>query len=73
MEIDALKSQFNKNRSADDNLTVRLLSYENLLQVGARDGKTLAAWALYEYLKSTRQIDHNGKPSQMGRRDSELY
>jgi ADP-sugar diphosphatase len=69
MEIDALRTQFSGSRS-DDNVAVRLLSYENLLQVGARDGKTLAAWALYEYLKSTRQIDSNGKPVAGGRRQS---
>lgn len=33
------------------------MSYERLLEVGARDGKTLAAWSLYEYLKRTGELE----------------
>ena len=61
MQIDGLRGRLTGNRSEKEKITVRLLNYEKLLQVGARDGKTLAAWALYEYLKRTMQIDHNGK------------
>ena len=32
-------------------MTVRLLEYEQLVVGGAKDGKTLAAWSLYAYLK----------------------
>lgn len=35
----------------EGSVNVRLLEYEKLVSVGARDGKTLAAWSLYEYLK----------------------
>jgi len=61
MQIEGLRGRLTGIRSEKERITVRLLNYEKLLQVGARDVKTLAAWALYEYLKRTRQIDHNGK------------
>jgi ADP-sugar diphosphatase len=37
-----------------EKITVRILDYEQLWKVGARDAKTLAAWGLYEALKRER-------------------
>ena len=56
MQIDGMRGRLTGERSEREKITVRLLNYEKLLQVGARDGKTLAAWSLYEYLKRTRQV-----------------
>ncbi|KAL1605354.1 hypothetical protein SLS60_004902 [Paraconiothyrium brasiliense] len=56
MQIDGLRGKLGGERSEREHIRIRLLNYEKLLQVGARDGKTLAAWSLYEYLKRTRQI-----------------
>lgn len=56
MQIDGLRGKLGGVRSEREHIRIRLLNYEKLLQVGARDGKTLAAWSLYEYLKRTRQI-----------------
>jgi ADP-sugar diphosphatase len=51
LEIENLKNKLRGDRAAMENITVTLEKYEKLLEVGARDGKTLAAWSLYEYLK----------------------
>lgn len=56
LEIEDLRGKLGGERSEREHIRIRLLSYEKLLQVGARDGKTLAAWSLYEYLKRTRQL-----------------
>lgn len=56
MQIDGLRGKLGGKRSEKQKIRVSLLNYEKLLHVGARDGKTLAAWSLYEYLKRTRQI-----------------
>lgn len=54
LDIENLKDRLMGDRAAAEKITVRLLEYEQLVAVGARDGKTLAAWSLYEYLKRTR-------------------
>jgi 8-oxo-dGTP pyrophosphatase MutT (NUDIX family) len=51
LDIENLKDRLMGDRAAMEKITVRLLEYEKLVEVGARDGKTLAAWSLYEYLK----------------------
>lgn len=51
LDIENLKDRLMGDRAAAERITVRLLEYEKLVAVGARDGKTLAAWSLYEYLK----------------------
>jgi len=51
LDIENLKDRLMGDRAAMERITVRLLEYEKLVAVGARDGKTLAAWSLYEYLK----------------------
>lgn len=55
-EIDDLKDRLAGERGHQEKITVRLMNYERLLQIGARDGKTLAAWSLYEYLKRARLL-----------------
>ncbi|KAI9774262.1 MAG: hypothetical protein M1840_004156 [Geoglossum simile] len=55
-EIENLKGKLTGERTQHEKITVRLLNYERLLEVGGRDAKTLAAWSLYEYLKRTREI-----------------
>jgi ADP-sugar diphosphatase len=56
MLIDSLRGQLSEENLETGKVRVRLFNYEKLLQVGARDGKTWAAWSLYEYLKRTGQI-----------------
>jgi ADP-sugar diphosphatase len=46
-------------KAKKEKIIVRLMNYDDLLEVGARDGKTLAAWSLYEYLKRTGILDEN--------------
>jgi 8-oxo-dGTP pyrophosphatase MutT (NUDIX family) len=55
-EIENLRGKLTGDRKQKEIITVRLLNYERLLEVGGRDAKTLAAWSLYEYLKRTRDI-----------------
>ena len=56
LQIENLKGRLTGERAEQERIIVRLLGYERLLEVGARDGKTLAAWSLYEYLKRTGEI-----------------
>jgi ADP-sugar diphosphatase len=53
-EIEDLRDKLTGLRSRGEKITVRLLDYEDLWKVGARDAKTLAAWSLYEALKRAR-------------------
>lgn len=55
-QIETLKGKLTGNRKQHEMITLRLLNYERLLEVGGRDAKTLAAWSLYEYLKRTGQL-----------------
>jgi 8-oxo-dGTP pyrophosphatase MutT (NUDIX family) len=55
--IEELKGKLTGERAEQEKITVRLLKYESLLEYGARDGKTLAAWSLYEYLQRTRDVN----------------
>jgi ADP-sugar diphosphatase len=56
LQIENLKGKLTGERTQQEKITLRLLNYERLLEVGGRDAKTLAAWSLYEYLKRTREI-----------------
>jgi ADP-sugar diphosphatase len=53
-EIEDLREKLTGERSSGEKITVKLLNYEELWKVGARDAKTLAAWSLYEALKRAR-------------------
>jgi ADP-sugar diphosphatase len=51
-EIEALVGKATGVREEGEKIVLRIIKYDNYLGVGARDGKTLAAWALYEnYMK----------------------
>ncbi|ROV98773.1 hypothetical protein VMCG_06779 [Cytospora schulzeri] len=50
LELEELKSRMTGQRKEGETVTLRLVNYEELWREGARDAKTLAAWALYEGL-----------------------
>jgi ADP-sugar diphosphatase len=55
VEINSLKDRL---VSTDrEKITVKLVNYEELWKEGARDAKTLAAWALYEGLTRVGAFD----------------
>jgi ADP-sugar diphosphatase len=62
-EIEDLKGKLTGLRTQGEKITVRILNYEKLWRVGARDAKTMAAWALYEALKRARHPDLLHTPS----------
>jgi 8-oxo-dGTP pyrophosphatase MutT (NUDIX family) len=62
--IENLKDRLTGVRAERENITVRLWEYERILEVGARDAKTLAAWSLYEYLKRTGALEKDHETSQ---------
>ncbi|KAF1949898.1 hypothetical protein CC80DRAFT_497123 [Byssothecium circinans] len=49
-EIEDLRGKLMGQRRQGEMITLRLCDYEDLWREGARDAKTLAAWALYEGL-----------------------
>ncbi len=53
-EIEDLKGKLTGLRTQGEKIKVRILDYEKLWKVGARDAKTLAAWSLYEALKRSK-------------------
>lgn len=55
-EIESLKGKLEGNRMGSELITIRIIPYETLWEVGARDAKTLAAWSLYEALKRDRRL-----------------
>lgn len=61
LQLENLKNVLQGDRAKKEKITVRLMNYDDLLEVGARDGKTLAAWSLYEYLKRTGILDENSE------------
>jgi ADP-sugar diphosphatase len=56
-EIENMKGKLTGIRTQGERITVRILNYEELWKVGARDAKTLAAWSLYEALKRAKHPD----------------
>lgn len=50
LEIEQLKCRMTGQRKEGQTVTQKLVNYEALWREGARDAKTLAAWALYEGL-----------------------
>jgi len=56
-EIEDLREKLTGERESGEKITVKLLNYEELWKVGARDAKTLAAWSLYEALKRGRLLE----------------
>jgi len=53
-EIEDLKGKLTGLRTQGEKITVRIVDYENLWRIGARDAKTMVAWSLYESLKRAR-------------------
>lgn len=53
-EIEDMREKLTGLRKRGEMITLKLLNYEELWKVGARDAKTLAAWSLYEALKRAR-------------------
>jgi len=47
-------------------ITLRVCDYEVLWKEGARDAKTLGAWALYEGLNRSGQIEERLREIRMG-------
>ncbi|EAS30480.3 NUDIX family hydrolase [Coccidioides immitis RS] len=56
VEIDQLQGQLTGLRKEGEKITLKLVPLEQLWKEGARDGKSLAAWALYNGLKSEGKI-----------------
>ena len=55
-EIESLKGKLTGLRDHGEKITLQLVKLEDLWKVGARDGKTLAAVALYDGLKRTGKL-----------------
>lgn len=49
-EIEDLRGKLTGEKRQGEMITLRVVGYEELWREGARDAKTLAAWALYEGL-----------------------
>jgi ADP-sugar diphosphatase len=65
-EIEALKGRLTGLRARDELITLRICGYDVLWREGARDAKTLAAWALYEGLNRSGQIEEKLRDIRMG-------
>jgi len=53
-EIEALKGRLRTRKNFGEKIILNLINYEELWKVGFRDGKTVAAWALYEGLRKAK-------------------
>jgi len=65
LDIDDLKERLLSGpRTHGGLITIRIIDYEQLWVVGARDAKTLVAWSLYEALKRARHpaLDKDESP-----------
>ncbi|KAI4920547.1 hypothetical protein J4E85_009314 [Alternaria conjuncta] len=66
-EIENLKDKLTGERAKDEWITLRVRDYEVLWTEGARDAKTLSAWALYEALNKIGKIEERLKQIRIGR------
>ncbi|KKY19198.1 putative nudix family [Phaeomoniella chlamydospora] len=55
-QIEGFKGRLTGLRDRGEKITLKVVKLEDLWRVGARDGKTLAAFALYQGLKSAGKI-----------------
>jgi ADP-sugar diphosphatase len=55
-EIEDMQGRLTGLRKDGEKITLKLVPLKNLWKEAARDGKTLAAWALYEGLKKEGKI-----------------
>lgn len=60
-EIEDLKGRLTGDRTQDEMITLHIRDYEDLWREGARDAKTLAAWALYEGLSRSGELQRHQK------------
>jgi len=60
-EIEHLRGKLTGERTQGEMITLRVCDYEDLWKEGARDAKTLAAWALYEGLNRAGVIQEELK------------
>lgn len=56
LELEMLRDRLTTNRAEFDLVPIRFVEYDKLISIANRDGKTLAAWALYEYLKRVEKL-----------------
>ncbi|ETS77673.1 hypothetical protein PFICI_09735 [Pestalotiopsis fici W106-1] len=63
-EIEDLRGRLTGLRTQGEMITLRVVRYEELWRTGARDAKTLAAWALYEGLNRAGVIQKEIKRRQ---------
>lgn len=56
-EVDKLKGKLTGEREKGEKCKVHVVKYDDLWKVGARDGKTLAAYALYEGLSKSGKLN----------------
>lgn len=61
VHIEALKGKITGLRTGGEAITLRLVKYTDVWKVGARDAKTLGAWALYEGLSSSGMLNQEEK------------
>jgi ADP-sugar diphosphatase len=66
-QIEALKGRLTGLRAADEMITIRIVDYKDLWKKGARDSKTLAAWALYEGLTQSGRLKEKLDDIRLGR------
>jgi len=69
-EIEDLRGKLTGKRTSGELITLRVCDYEDLWREGARDAKTLAAWALYEGLNRAGAIQEELKKRSGGRTSS---
>lgn len=55
-KIEELRGKLTGLREDGEKITLKLVPLERLWREGARDGKSLAAWALYEGLRREKKI-----------------
>lgn len=58
MQIEDLRGKLTGLRKQDEMITLRVRPYGELWKEGARDAKTLAAWALYEGLSQSGILEN---------------
>ena len=55
-DLEEMSGKLTGLREHGEKITLKLVSLDQLWKIGARDGKTLAAWALYEGLRCVGRI-----------------
>ncbi|KAH7088905.1 NUDIX family hydrolase [Paraphoma chrysanthemicola] len=66
-QIDDLKGRLTGLRAQDEVITIRVMEYRDLWRKGARDSKTLAAWALYEGLTQAGKLEEKLREIRLGK------